>query len=111
MLIQDVHQKSKQRYGSPRIYEALKAKKVAVSRPRVARLMKQAQIRVRMKRRFRTTTDSKHPYAVSENLLNRNFTATATCQVWVSDITCIKTVTGWLYLGLWLCTGHAERRI
>ena len=39
MLIQDVHQKSKQRYGSPRIYEALKAKQVAVSRPRVARLI------------------------------------------------------------------------
>ena len=98
MLIQDVHQKSKQRYGSPRIYEALKAKKVAVSRPRVARLMKQAQIRVRMKRRFKATTGSKHQYAVSENLLNRNFTATATGQAWVSDITYIKTVTGWLYL-------------
>ncbi len=39
MLIQEVHQKSQQRYGSPRIYEALKAKQVAVSRPRVARLI------------------------------------------------------------------------
>jgi transposase InsO family protein len=97
-LIKDVHQKSRQRYGSPRIYEALKAKQVAVSRPRVARLMKQAQIRVRMKRRFKATTDSKHQYAVSENLLNRNFTATAPCQTWVSDITYIRTLTGWLYL-------------
>ena len=98
MLIQKVHQKSKQRYGSPRIYEALKAKQVAVSRPRVARLMKQAQLKARMKRRFKATTDSKHQYAVSENLLNRNFTATGPCQVWVSDITYIKTVTGWLYV-------------
>ncbi len=40
--IKDVHQKSKQRYGSPRIHKVLQAKKVAVSRPRVARLMKQA---------------------------------------------------------------------
>jgi putative transposase len=98
MLIQDVHQKSKQRYGSPRIYEALKAKQVAVSRPRVARLMTQAQIRSRMKRRFKATPDSKHQYAVSKNLLNRNFTAIAIGQAWVSDITYIKTVTGWLYL-------------
>jgi transposase InsO family protein len=85
MLIQDVHQKSKQRYGSPRIYETLKAKKVAVSRPRVARLMKQAQLRVRMKRKFKATTDSKHQYAVSENLLNRNFTATATLKMAIKN--------------------------
>lgn len=81
-LIKDVHQKSKQRYGSPRIHKVLQAKKVAVYRLRVARLIKQAQLRVRMKRRFKATTDSKHQYAVSENLLNRNFTATATGQVW-----------------------------
>jgi putative transposase len=73
ILIRAVHHKSKQRYGSPRIYEVLKAKKVAVSRPRVARLMKQAQLRATIKRRFKVTTDSKHHYAVNENLLNRNF--------------------------------------
>jgi len=98
VLIQQVHQKSKQRYGSPRIYEALKAKKVVVSRPRVARLMKQAQIRAKRKRRFKVTTDSKHHYAMSENLLDRNFTATATGRAWVSDITYIRTLAGWLYL-------------
>lgn len=97
-LVKEVHQKSKQRYGSPRIYEALKAKQVAVSRPRVARLMKQAQISARMKRRFKVTTDSEHHYPVSENLLNRNFTVPATGQAWVSDITYIRTMAGWLYL-------------
>jgi len=97
-LIKQVHQKSRQRYGSPRIYEVLKAKPVAVSRPRVARLMKQAQIRARIIRRFKATTGSKHDYAGSENLLNRQFCATATGQVWVSDITYIRTVAGWLYL-------------
>ena len=71
---------------------------MAVSRPRVARLMKQAQLKARMKKSFKATTDSKHDYAVSENLLNRQFCATATGQVWVSDITYIRTVAGWLYL-------------
>lgn len=98
LLIKGVHQKSRQRYGSPRIYEALKAKQVAVSRPRVARLMKQAQLKARMKKRFKATTDSKHEYAVSENLLNCHFSAIATGQAWVSDITYIRTQAGWLYL-------------
>ncbi|EMR04525.1 insertion element IS2 transposase InsD [Cesiribacter andamanensis AMV16] len=108
-LIKQEHKKSKQRYGSPRITKALKAKEVQVSRPRVARLMKQAKIRAKMVRRFRVTTDSKHCYAISENLLNRNFTAATTGQVWVSDITYIRTLAGWLYLTVVL--DLADRKI
>lgn len=98
VLIQAVHRQSKECYGSPRIHQVLKAKKVAVSRPRVARLMRQAQLKARMKRKFKVTTDSKHGYAVSENLLARNFTTASTGQRWVSDITYIRTRAGWLYL-------------
>jgi putative transposase len=91
-----LHKESDQTYGSPRISKALKAKNIPVSRPRVARLMKQAELRAKRVKKFKVTTDSKHSYPVSENLLNRNFTATATGQAWVSDITYIRTVTGWL---------------
>ena len=35
---------------------------------------------------------------MSENLLDRNFTATATGKAWVSDITYIRTLAGWFYL-------------
>ena len=97
-LIREEHKKSKKRYGSPRISKALKAKEVKVSRPRVARIMKLAQIRAKMVKRFKVTTDSKHSFAVSENLLNRNFSASSTGRAWVSDITYIRTLTGWLYL-------------
>ncbi|MBX0335405.1 IS3 family transposase [Pontibacter sp. HSC-14F20] len=97
-LIKQEHQKSRQRYGSPRINEALKAKEVRVSRPRVARLMKQAQIKAKTVRRFRMGTDSRHSFAVSGNLLNRNFSPAAPGQAWVSDITYIRTLAGWLYL-------------
>ena len=97
-LIMEEHKKSKKRYGSPRIFKALKAKDVKVSRPRVARIMKLAQIRANMIKKFKVTTDSKHSFAVSENLLNRNFFASSTGQAWVSDITYIRTLTGWLYL-------------
>lgn len=97
-LIREEHRKSKQRYGSPRISKALSAKQVQVSRPRVARLMKQACIKAKTAKRFRVTTDSKHSFALSENLLERNFTAATTGQAWVSDITYIRTLSGWLYL-------------
>ncbi|MUG03750.1 DDE-type integrase/transposase/recombinase, partial [Bacillus tequilensis] len=60
--------------------------------------MRQAQLKAGTKRKFKATTDSKHGYAVSENLLERNFTTASTGQRWVSDITYIKTATGWLYL-------------
>ena len=57
-----------------------------------------AQIRAKMKRRFKATTHSRHSFAVSENLLDRNFTVAAIGQAWISDITYIRTLAGWLYL-------------
>jgi hypothetical protein len=65
-----IHKESGQTYGSPRISKALKAKNIPVSRPRVARLMKQAELRAKRVKKFKVTTDSKHSYPVSENLLN-----------------------------------------
>lgn len=108
-LIREEHKKSRQRYGSPRISKALRAKEVQVSRPRVARLMKQAQLKAKMVRKFRMSTDSKHCFVVSENLLNRNFSAMATGQAWVSDITYIRTLAGGLYLTVVL--DLADRRV
>lgn len=104
-----IHEDSRETYGSPRITKALIAKDIHASRPRVARLMKQADLRAKRVRRFRVTTDSKHSYAVSENLLNRNFSVARTGQAWVSDITYIKTATGWLYLTVVL--DLADRKI
>ena len=50
------------------------------------------------KKKFKVTTDSRHSYPVSENVLNRNFTAERVSQKWVSDLTYIQTKEGWLYL-------------
>lgn len=50
------------------------------------------------KRKFKATTDSKHNYPIAPNLLNQNFQVNRQNQVWVSDITYIKTKQGWLYL-------------
>ncbi len=44
------------------------------------------------------TTNSKHKYPAVENKLDRNFSAENSGQVWVADITYIRTGKGWLYL-------------
>lgn len=96
--IRRIHQKSKATYGSPRITRELQERGLKVSRPRVARLMKKAGIRAIRPKKFVATTDSRHKYPVVKNKLERNFTAERKGQVWVSDITYIKTRAGWLYL-------------
>ena len=90
---------SKGRYGSPKITHDLVAQGVSVSRPRVARLMKKANLKsVIQKKYVVTTTDSKHDYPVAENHLNRQFNPVKPGQAWVSDLTYIRTSEGWLYL-------------
>jgi len=76
----------------------LKARAFSVSRPRVARLMKKARIKSIVKKKFVVTTFSKHGFALSPNLLNRDFNPKQQGKVWVSDITYIRTMEGWLYL-------------
>jgi putative transposase len=96
--IHRIHQQSKASYGSPRITDELRTRGFKVSRPRVARLMKQSGIRAVHARKFVVTTDSKHSYPVVDNKLDRDFRAERAGQKWVSDITYIKTDAGWLYL-------------
>ena len=52
----------------------------------------------RWKPKFVNTTDSNHSLPIFENILNRNFKPVAANQAWVSDITYIRTRSGWLYL-------------
>jgi len=52
----------------------------------VARLMQQQGLRARKKRRFQTTTDSRHGLPLAANLLDRQFTVTAPNTTWVTDI-------------------------
>ena len=96
--IRRIHEFSKASYGSPRITDELKARGFKISRQRVARLMNREGIRAVHKKKFVVTTDSKHTYPIVENKLNRNFTMDSPAQAWVSDITYIKTLKGWLYL-------------
>jgi transposase InsO family protein len=98
--IKQIHEDSRQSYGSPRIQEALAAEGLSIGRQRVMRLMGKLGINARKKRKFKATTDSKHSLPIAENLLARNFTAKEPDQAWVGDITYIWTTEGWLYLAV-----------
>lgn len=95
-----VFDEHKGRYGSVRITRELRASGVRVGRHRVRRLMRQAAMRVRCRRRWVRTTNSRHQYPIAPNLLARNFTVDAPNRVWVADITYLPTKNGWLYLAV-----------
>ena len=96
--IREIYHQSKRTYGSPRITLALCQEGIHASRPRVARIMKKQQLKSIIRKKWVVTTDSRHHYPIVENKLNRDFSVTRKGQVWVSDITYIKTAQGWLYL-------------
>jgi len=95
-----IHAESRGRYGSPRVHAELRERGQRIARKRVARLMRAAGLRARARRRFRCTTDSQHAMAIKGNLLARRFAVSAPNRSWVSDITYIWTLEGWLYLAI-----------
>ena len=96
-LIKAIHAQHKD-YGSPRIHRELLAHGETCNVKTVVRLMRDAGIVARRKRRFVSTTDSRHTLPVAENLLDRDFTAEQPNQKWVADTTFINTRIGWIYL-------------
>jgi len=68
-------------------------------RPRQHADCKRAGIKSVTRRKYRvTTTDSNHKHPVAKNVLNRDFTASQPNEKWLTDITYIDTLEGWLYV-------------
>ncbi len=89
-------------YGSPRIHKDLKAAGHDVGRKRVARLMRNAGLRGKTKRKFKATTISQHQRPKAKNLVKQNFAVADPNTLWASDITYVPTAEGWLYLAVTL---------
>ena len=97
--IQQIHQRSRQTYGSPRIVDELRKNGKRHGRNRVGRLMNEKGLCGRQKGRYRVqTTDSNHDEPIAPNRLATAPTPTEPNQIWVADITYIETAEGWLYL-------------
>jgi transposase InsO family protein len=101
-LIMNIFIEHREVYGTRRIKAVLLHEYgVIVSRRKIGKVMCDLNLSVKMKRKFKvTTTDSNHNHAISPNRLQRNFTTYITDEVYVGDITYIRTQQGWLYLAV-----------
>lgn len=96
--ILSIHEKSRRIYGSPRIHRELKKQGIYCGCKRVARLMREADLRGKCRKKFKPkTTDSKHGDRIYPNLMPE-VKIVRPNQVWAADITYIDTREGWVYL-------------
>jgi transposase InsO family protein len=98
--IRQAHQRSKGRYGAPRIHAQLRRDGHRHGRKRIARLMRAAGLHGRTPRRFKRTTIADPAAAARADLVRRDFAVDAALvnTRWCGDITYIPTWEGWLYL-------------
>ncbi|WP_129026138.1 IS3 family transposase [Flavobacterium sp. YO12] len=89
---------SSNRYGCVKIAKELTNSGTKISYTQVGLYMKQMGLHPKAKRKFKITTDSKHNFYTSPNVLNQQFKVSGPSKVWVSDITYIQTNKRFLYL-------------
>lgn len=98
--IVQVHVDSRRLYGSPRVHAELRRRGKRHGRKRVARLMRACGLQARRRRRYRRSRGVAH-FPVAPNVLGRRFAgATSPGDVWVGDVTYVRTNEGWLYLAV-----------
>lgn len=85
-------------YGSPRVWLDLLEDGERIGRKRVERLMRAAGISGLQEKTWKATMIRVPGVRVADDLLDRDFTASAPNERWVADITYLRTWEGWLYL-------------
>jgi putative transposase len=94
-----IHAANRGVYGSPRIHaELAMAHGIHVGRKRVERLMHDARISGMVRRKRGRTTISVPGVRVADDLVKRQFRPARPNQLWVADVTYLRTWEGWLYL-------------
>jgi transposase InsO family protein len=86
-------------YGYRKIHAALRRQGIDCSPNTVRADCKRAGIKSITRRKYRVkTTDSNHDKPIAKNVLNRDFTASNPNEKWLTDITYVATLQGWLYV-------------
>jgi len=95
--------KDQPRVGTRKLYEALWTAfivaNIKVGRDCLFDILREHNMLIRRKKAYCKTTNSYHHFHKYNNLV-KDITATRPNQVWVSDITYIRTVKGFCYLAL-----------
>jgi putative transposase len=100
--VKAIHAETGHSDGSRRMAKPLQAEGDAVGRYNARRLMPQAGVAVRRRKRGPVTTDSRHGDAVAPHLWARQFDVAQPDTVWVGDITYVWTAEGWESLAVLL---------
>ena len=99
--ITELHRLHQGRYGAPRIQDQLTKQGLKHGCKRIARLMKQAGLRgLSPKRYVPQTTQSDHDQPIAPNRLAERAASTGPNQIWVNDLTYVRTDEGWLYVAV-----------
>ena len=100
----ETFQEHRRRYGSRRICAELKEKQVHIGKYKCRRILKQYGLKAIQPRSFvPRTTQSRHPYPISPNLLLERDAPKKPDEVWVGDITYLPLSDGrWAYLSVWM---------
>ena len=86
-------------YGAPRVFLDLREAGETCSKHRVARLMRENNLRAVPGYRTRRYVAGR-PAELIPNLVKRNFSISQPDRVWVTDITYVRPWEGWLYLAV-----------
>ena len=98
--IKKIHTESRESYGAPRICTELRANGSAVSRKRVARLMRIHGLKGKKRNKSKASSSSPGIMPAAPNILFRQFHVSRPNSAWVSDITQLQTAEGWVYLAV-----------
>jgi putative transposase len=98
--VKEIAESSRYSYGTRRMQKALNALCFPVTRGKAKKLMDEAGVKVRSRKKFKVTTNSDHKQPVFDNVLDREFDVNEQDMTYVQDITYIWTQEGWLYLAV-----------
>jgi transposase InsO family protein len=95
-----LHFELKEACGSVRLSREMARRGRQVGKHRIARIKRIYGLWTRRHKRFVRTTRSRPDHCVYPNSLNRQFTVDRPNAVWVSDVTAVWTLQGWLYVAV-----------
>ena len=98
--IRAIHHEVNGIYDHRRIKAELSAMGHACGRHRGSRLMREAGLRVRSRKRWRLVSSSRHDLPIAPNHMDRRLASDRANRHWVSDMTYVRTAQGWLYLAV-----------
>ena len=97
--IREIHTQSRGTYGSPRVHaELVLGEGIQVGQKRVERLMRRAGLEGIYRRKKHSTTRRDPKAALSDDLVNRQFSVDRPDVLWVGDVTEHPTTEGKVYL-------------